>query len=109
MIVEVFVVAAIVTAFLVVIIYKVFQTAQQKSTALQFTGRYAIAIDDISPERMGFILLQGEHWKATSRQVIVHGQKVRVLSREGLTLIVEPIPESIDQPVFQSKVDYEKK
>jgi len=39
----------------------------------------------------GFVLFHGERWKAISRTTIMPGQKI--IAREGLTLIVEPINE----------------
>jgi membrane-bound serine protease (ClpP class) len=88
---EVGVIAVAAAAVLVLIIYKLHESAKQKSTALQFAGQIAVAVDEIGPGKLGFVLFQGEHWKATAHQTIAPKQKVRIVSREGLTLIVEPL------------------
>ena len=41
----------------------------------------------------GLVRAQGEDWQARSPAPLAPGQKVRVIAREGLTLIVEPAPE----------------
>jgi membrane-bound ClpP family serine protease len=83
------------TALFLVVIYKLYEATKKKTSALQFAGRTAVAIDEISLKREGFVLFQGEHWKATSKNTISRGEKVTVVSRDGLTLIVEPIKEFI--------------
>ncbi|NLF89165.1 hypothetical protein GX563_10140 [Candidatus Bathyarchaeota archaeon] len=88
---EVGVIAITAIAILVIILYKLHESAKQKSTMLQFVGQIAVAVDEIGPGKLGFVLLQGEHWKAISHQAIASKQRVRIVSREGLTLIVEPL------------------
>ena len=53
-----------------------------------------MAIDDIGPEKEGFVRFRGEHWKALSETTVPSGQKVRIISREGLILKVEPLKKS---------------
>jgi membrane-bound serine protease (ClpP class) len=88
---------AALTAVAVVLLfvsYKVFESAKKQTTVLQFAGQVALAIDEIDLGKEGFVLFHGEHWKAHSKVAILPGQKVRIISREGLTLIVEPTKES---------------
>ena len=42
----------------------------------------------------GLVHAQGEDWQARSPAALAPGQKVRVTGREGLTLIVEPAPDT---------------
>ena len=55
------------------------------------TGR---AVDEIRPDKPGFIRVRGEYWKAVSRRgVIKPGEKVRVVSVEEDILVVERVEE----------------
>jgi membrane-bound serine protease (ClpP class) len=42
----------------------------------------------------GSIYVAGELWTARSEKVLEPGEKVKVLDREGLLLIVEPVDET---------------
>ena len=50
-------------------------------------------IDAIGPDRVGFVRFHGEYWKARAPTNVNPGQKVRILAKEGLTLVVEPVSE----------------
>jgi membrane-bound serine protease (ClpP class) len=41
-------------------------------------------------ETSGLVRVHGEIWKATSQRPVHQGQSLRILSRDGLTLVVEP-------------------
>jgi membrane-bound serine protease (ClpP class) len=51
-----------------------------------------VAKTDLEP--FGKVLVHGELWEARARQPIARGTRVRVREIEGLTLVVEPVPES---------------
>ena len=51
-----------------------------------------VAKTDLEPS--GKVLVHGELWDARARQPIAKGTRVRVREVEGLTLVVEPVPES---------------
>ena len=51
-------------------------------------GAQGIALDDF--EREGWVHVAGERWHATSTRGLKRGQSLRVKSRTGLTLVVEP-------------------
>ena len=51
-----------------------------------------VAKTDLGPS--GKVLVHGELWDARARQPIAKGTRVRVREVEGLTLVVEPVPES---------------
>jgi membrane-bound serine protease (ClpP class) len=44
-------------------------------------------------EPYGKVQVHGELWDARARQQIARGTRVRVREVEGLTLVVEPVPE----------------
>jgi membrane-bound serine protease (ClpP class) len=51
-----------------------------------------VAKTDLAP--YGKVLVHGELWDARARQQIAKGTRVRVQEVEGLTLVVEPVPET---------------
>jgi membrane-bound serine protease (ClpP class) len=54
-------------------------------------GSLGVAKTDLDPD--GTVLVHGELWEARAGQQIAKGTRVRVREVEGLTLIVEPVPE----------------
>jgi membrane-bound serine protease (ClpP class) len=50
-----------------------------------------VAKTDLEP--YGTVLVHGELWEARAGQQIAKGTRVRVREVEGLTLVVEPVPE----------------
>ena len=82
-------------AIIMVILLR-FAIAAQRSKSV--TGRQGmidstgVAQTDLDPE--GKVLVRGEIWDARSNQTIRKGTRVRVRSLDGLTLLVEPRPES---------------
>lgn len=57
----------------------------------EFQKSRAIVTEDLDPE--GLVMVQGEIWRASSTggEVISRGQKVRVVGRDGMYLMVEPL------------------
>jgi membrane-bound serine protease (ClpP class) len=49
--------------------------------------------------REGSAYVHGEEWSARSDQTIWMGSRLRVVGREGLTLLVEPLRENSSEPV----------
>ena len=56
-------------------------------TLIGSTGR---AVTDCRPE--GTVRVQSEEWRARCESGVAAGEAVRVVAREGLTLLVEPRP-----------------
>ena len=54
-------------------------------------GRVGVARTDV--QMQGTVYVGGEEWTATSSQFIPNGSKVKVLRREGLSLVVEKAEE----------------
>ncbi len=79
--------------FSMIVLYKLFRTVKKRPSVLGFIGESGRTIDEIDPDHDGFVLFHGEHWKARSRTLIKAGQKIRIVAKEGLTLIVEPVIE----------------
>jgi len=85
---------AVIGGFLLLVLYTVFKSAKKRTMVLEFVGQTAVAIDELNPGEAGFVRFHGEHWKARSDSTVASGQKVKIVAREGLTLIVEPIKEN---------------
>ncbi len=79
----------------VVIAYKVVKTIRKPvATTPTPIGKTGYAIDEITPDKTGFVKIEGEYWEARSaRGVIKPGQRVRVVGKEGPVLVVEPVEE----------------
>lgn len=60
----------------------------------EFQKSRAYVTEDLDPE--GLVMVQGEIWRASSRsgEVIVRGQRVKVVGREGMYLMVEPLQQN---------------
>ncbi len=56
----------------------------------EFTGREALALTDISPDKKGKVEFKGTTWQAESESTISEGQTVVVSGKENVTLIVKP-------------------
>ena len=84
---------AAVAAIIVFIVYKAVETIRKRIATFQFDGEIAVTLDELRPGSIGFVSFRGEYWKATSKVNIAPGYKVKIISREGLMLLVEPIEE----------------
>lgn len=83
---------AVLVGFLIFMVYKVISIHRRKPPSEFLTnlrGVEGVAIDDIGPDKLGFVIVFGEYWKATSKTPIGRGCKVRVVEIEGDILVVE--------------------
>lgn len=79
-------------AFFGFITYKVWQAKRKRPVEFAYHSREGTALDPISKDSYGFVLIGGEYWKArSSGPDIAKGEKVRVVEKQGDTLIVEPV------------------
>jgi len=79
--------------FLGFITYKVWQAKGKKRMEFIFQSKEGKALDPISSDKEGFVLVGGEYWKARSKSNIMQGEKVRVVEKQGDILVVEPLEE----------------
>lgn len=84
------VLVAIVSGLSIFILYKIILATKKESVTLSFIGEKAITVDEIKPEKRGFVRFHGELWRARSNFVIKPGVSVKIIGRENLVLIVEP-------------------
>jgi membrane-bound serine protease (ClpP class) len=79
---------------LAIITYKVWKVKKRKPMQFVLQSDEGIALDPISTNTSGFVIVGGEYWKAkSSRQdeEINKGDKIRVVGKELDLLIVEPL------------------
>jgi membrane protein implicated in regulation of membrane protease activity len=58
----------------------------------KFMDEEAVVIEDLNPD--GKVEIEDEIWKATTEGPVVRrGERVRITGHEGVTLIVEKVPE----------------
>ncbi|MEM1927586.1 MAG: nodulation protein NfeD [Acidilobaceae archaeon] len=84
------VIAGLVAAF---VIYKVVKAQKRRPAVGDIRGTTGIALDEITPEKEGFVLIEGEYWRARSSSRISKGEKVLVIDKEGPVLLVKPVRE----------------
>ncbi len=77
--------------FLVFIIYKVFEVRRKRPLFGELIGDSAQALDTIGNGQEGYILHHGQHWKARSSDMIEKGDKVKILEKDGVVLVVEKL------------------
>jgi len=56
----------------------------------EFTGREALAVTDIGPDKKGRVEFKGTTWQAESDSGISEGQTVIIVEKENVKLIVKP-------------------
>lgn len=78
--------------FLWVSSHKALQAIRQPPTMDlgRLVGMIGVVHADI--QRKGVVYINGEEWTARSSSPIPAGQPVRVIARDGLVLVVEPLP-----------------
>ncbi|MEM1769441.1 MAG: nodulation protein NfeD [Nitrososphaerota archaeon] len=81
----------IIAAFFGFLIYKTIKAIRMKPYLKEIPGKYGKAVDHITPSSEGYVMIEGELWRATSREEIKPGDKIKVVGRSGRTLIVEKI------------------
>lgn len=81
----------VIACFVVFVIFKVIIAHEKKKYMPVFSEQFATAIEEIDSEKSGFVKYHGELWKAQSNVPVKKGQKVKIISQEGLMLLVEPL------------------
>ncbi|MEM2630671.1 MAG: NfeD family protein, partial [Candidatus Bathyarchaeia archaeon] len=56
----------------------------------ELIGETVDVIEDLTPEKIGFVIYKGEYWRAKSKSFIKTGSKALIIGKEGPILIVEP-------------------
>ncbi|PNX46670.1 MAG: peptidase S14 [Thermoplasmata archaeon M11B2D] len=77
--------------FFAFLLYKILQIRKKKSVVGKITGETALVIEQITPEKTGFVRYKGEYWQAKSDTVIETNTKVVIVDKDETTLIVKPL------------------
>jgi membrane-bound serine protease (ClpP class) len=81
------------TALMGIITYKAWKLKSRKTVTFVLQGYEGKALDAVSKDTIGFVMVGGEYWRAkTQNGTIEKGSKVRVVKKEGDMLIVESFP-----------------
>lgn len=78
------------------ITYKVWKVKKRKPMQFVLQSEEGVALDSISANRTGFVIVGGEYWKAKSStgiEKINRGDKIKVVGKEADLLIVEHLHE----------------
>jgi len=72
-------------------VYKILQARRRRPLLWSLEGARGRAVDDIGPGEPGFVIVDGEYWKAVSAEGrIKKGEEVVVVGKDGPVLIVKP-------------------
>ncbi|WP_406670709.1 nodulation protein NfeD [Methanolobus sp. ZRKC4] len=77
--------------FLVFVIYKVVEVRKRRPLFGELVGDSAQALDPIGNGQEGYVLHHGQYWKARSSGVIEKGDKVTIIEKDGVVLVVEKL------------------
>ncbi|MBN1133535.1 MAG: nodulation protein NfeD [Methanosarcinaceae archaeon] len=76
---------------LVFVIYKVIEIRHKKPVIGEMIGDVAKTIDQIAPEKPGFVRYKGEYWKARADELIEKEEKVEIIGKDGAMLVVKRV------------------
>ncbi len=85
------------------LMFKAFKATRMKKIFTKFPVGKGRAIDDISSERVGYVSIAGENWRAKSSTYIKSGSTVKTVGNKDGILSVEPITEADDQDLQDQK------
>jgi len=72
-------------------VYKIVEAKKRESKYFTPVERVGRAVDDIKPGSEGFVIVNGEYWRAISEEFIPKGSKVKVVRMEGARLVVKKV------------------
>ena len=72
-------------------VYKIVEAKRRESKYFTPVERVGRAVDDIKPGSEGFVIVNGEYWRAISDEFIPKGSKVKVVRMEGAKLVVKKV------------------
>lgn len=72
-----------------VAVYKVLKVRKREPILWTIVGKKGKALDDIGPGKEGFVMVEGEYWRAVSDEEIRKGEAIVVVAKEGPVLRVK--------------------
>ncbi len=70
-------------------IYKVMEVRHRKPLVGEMIGDMAQTIDALEPGTTGFVRHKGEYWKARADESIAEEEKVEIIGKDGVVLVVK--------------------
>lgn len=67
--------------------YVIYKT--RRRNLYTYVGKVGKAVEDIPQNSEGYVIVEGEMWKAIAEEPVVEGEKVIVIGMEGLKLRVK--------------------
>ncbi|ARM74974.1 NfeD family protein [Acidianus manzaensis] len=61
----------------------------RKRNLYSYVGKSGKAVDDIKAGHTGYVIVEGEYWKAIAKEDIASGDEVTVIGMQDLNLIVK--------------------
>lgn len=86
-----FAVVTVVTMYLTKPLLTKYLTKKTPTNMDMYIGQNAIAVSDISPDKLGRAKIAGLTWQAKSSQIIKEGEMCRIVKIEGASLVVDKI------------------
>jgi membrane-bound serine protease (ClpP class) len=80
------------------LMYKAYRATRIKKVFTRYPTGKGRAVDDISPDKEGYVVIGGEYWKAKGTVHIKAGGIVKAVEDKGGILSVEPTSEKADLP-----------
>lgn len=77
--------------FFAFLLYKILQIRKKKPSLGKFIGEHAVTIEQIGPDKPGFVRFKGEYWQAKADTMIETNTKVVIIEKDETTLIVKPL------------------
>ena len=82
-------IATILGVFTLFMVYKVLQVRRRKPVIGTLIGGTVEIVDEITPNKIGYVKYKGEYWKAKSKEELRPGMKAVIKRKDGSLLIVE--------------------
>ncbi|MEM0243310.1 MAG: nodulation protein NfeD [Candidatus Aenigmatarchaeota archaeon] len=80
-----------ISAFFCFVFYKVVSLRNKRPEIGEMVGKIGIAIENIEKNKIGWIKVDNELWKAKSKEKIKKGEKIKIIKKDNEFLIVEKI------------------
>lgn len=81
----------LISIFFVFLLFKVLEVRKKKKAMGVFIGETAVTIDQLLPDKTGYVRFKGELWKAKASYLIEKNVKVKIIEKDGATLAVEAL------------------
>ncbi|MEM0090605.1 MAG: nodulation protein NfeD [Nitrososphaerota archaeon] len=85
--------ALVIGGFTLFMLYKVVKAKRRKPLLKDMINEIVYVVDELGPDKHGFVKYSGEYWMAKSQETIMPGSKAIVIGKEGHILIVKRLEE----------------